>query len=140
MTGPAGSAASVRARLAPAVIDIFVYVVVLNLFIEYFPTVISESFTLSLLTAVLLKVALELVMLVEKRIKARLRQATTLVGKAAAALAIWLVLVGSKFAVLEAVNAVFGGRVSLGGFISVALLIVTLLVSRALVRRLLQAV
>jgi hypothetical protein len=140
VTGPAGSAASVRARLAPAVIDIFVYVVVLNLFIEYFPTVISESFTLSLLTAVLLKVALELVMLVEKRIKARLRQATTLVGKAAAALAIWLVLIGSKFAVLEAVNAVFGGRVSLGGFISVALLIVTLLVSRALVRRLLQAV
>jgi hypothetical protein len=133
----ADSAATVRTRLAPAVIDVFVYVVVLNLFIEYFPTVISESFTLSLLTAVLLKIALELVLLVEKWIKARFRQATTIVAKAAAALAIWLVLVGSKFAVLEAVNAVFGGRVSLGGFISVALLIVTLLVSRALVRRLL---
>ena len=33
------------------VIDVFVYVVVLNLAIEYVPAVISEGFTLSLLTA-----------------------------------------------------------------------------------------
>jgi hypothetical protein len=46
------------------VIDLFVYVVVLNLAIEYVPSVISEGFTLSLLTALLLKVALELVDLV----------------------------------------------------------------------------
>ena len=45
------------------VIDVFVYVVVLNLAIQYVPTVVSESFSLSLLTAVLLKVALELVLL-----------------------------------------------------------------------------
>jgi len=43
------------------VADLFVYVVVLNLAIEYVPSVISESFTLSLLTAALLKVTLELV-------------------------------------------------------------------------------
>ena len=44
----------IRARPA-YVIDLFVYVVVLNLAIEYVPSVISESFTLSLLTAALLK-------------------------------------------------------------------------------------
>ena len=44
---------------AAAVVDVFVYVVVLNLFVEYFPKVISETFTLSLLTAVLLKAVLE---------------------------------------------------------------------------------
>jgi glyoxylase I family protein len=49
-----------RARPAD-VIDVFVYVVGLNLAIEYVPSVLSESFTLSLLTAVLLKVALEVV-------------------------------------------------------------------------------
>jgi len=45
---------------------------------------------------------------------------------------------GSKFLVLEAVNLIFGDRVSLGGFFSVTLLIITLLLSRAAVRRLLQ--
>jgi hypothetical protein len=32
-------------------VDILVHVVVLNLFVEYFPRVISETFTLSFLTA-----------------------------------------------------------------------------------------
>ena len=49
-------------------IDVFVYVVVLDLAIEYVPSVISESFTLSLLTAALLKIALELVILLKGKI------------------------------------------------------------------------
>jgi hypothetical protein len=44
----------------------------------------------------------------------------------------------SKFLVLEVVNLAFGDRVSLGGLFSVTLLILTLLLSRAAVRRLLQ--
>jgi hypothetical protein len=85
-----------RPSLAATVIDVFVYVVVLNL------------------------------------------RATTRAGKVVAAIMLWVVLVGSKFAVLEAVNAVFGNRVSLGGFIPVTLLILALLVSRLAVRRLLH--
>ena len=77
---------------------------------EYLPQVLSETFTLSLLTAVLLK----------------------------AAVLLWVVLFGSKFIVLEAVALVFDARVSLGGFFSVTLLILVLLLSRAAVRRLLQ--
>jgi hypothetical protein len=42
--------------------------------------------------------------------------------------------------VLELVNLVFGDAVSLGGFIPVTLLFVTLLLSRAAVRRLLYDV
>jgi hypothetical protein len=49
-----------------------------------------------------------------------------------------VVLFGSKFLVLETVNLAFGTRVSLGGFFSVTLLILVLLVSRAAVRRLLH--
>ena len=65
-------------RVGPAdVIDVFVYVVVLNLAIEYLPEVISEGFTLSLLTAVLLKIALELVILLKSRVVDRMRAATT---------------------------------------------------------------
>lgn len=119
------------------VVDLFVYVVVLNLAVEYVPAVISEGFTLSLLTALLLKVALEVVILVKNRILARLRAATTRRTKAVAAVALWLVAVGSKLVVLELVDLVFGDSVSLGGFVSVTPLVLTLLAARGAVRRLL---
>lgn len=123
--------------VAAAVVDVFVYVVVLNLFVEYLPQVLSETFTLSLLTAVLLKGVLETVVAVKDRVKARFRQASTAIGRVMAAVMLWAVLFGSKFLVLEAVDLVFGDRVSLGGFFSVTLLILVLLLSRAAVRRLL---
>jgi hypothetical protein len=119
------------------VVDLFVYVVVLNLTIEYIPSVISESFTLSLLTAALLKVALELVIMVKNKILMRFRAATTPRGKLVAAVALWVVAAASKLVVLELVDLVFGDSVSLGGFVPVTLLVVALLLSRAAVRRLL---
>jgi hypothetical protein len=100
--------------------------------------VLSETFTLSLLTAVLLKGVLEVVVAAKNWAKARFRQASTPIGKIVAAVLLWVVLFGSKFLVLEAVALVFDARVSLGGFFSVTLLILALLLSRAAVRRLLQ--
>ena len=117
--------------------DLFVYVVVLNLAVEYLPAVISEGFTLSLLTAALLKVALEVVLLVKARVLTRFRAATTRRGKVVAAVALWLVAVGSKLVVLWLVDVVFGDSVSLGGFIPVTLLVIALLASRSGVRKLL---
>ncbi|HET9419673.1 MAG TPA: hypothetical protein VFO49_00965 [Nocardioides sp.] len=119
------------------VVDLFVYVVVLNLAIEYLPSVISESFTLSLLTAALLKVALEVVIVVKGKILARLKAATTRRAKVVAALSLWVVAVGSKLVVLWLVDVIFGDSVSLGGFIPVTLLVLALLASRSAVRRLL---
>ena len=116
----------------------FVYVVVLNLAVEYLPSVISEGFTLSLLTAVLLKIALEIVIAVKNRVIERLRGAETALGKTVAALSLWVVAAGSKLVVLELVDLVFGDAVSLGGFVPVTLLVVALLASRAAVRRLLS--
>ena len=132
------AAGSLQPHLAAAVVDVFVYVVVLNLFVEYYPEVISETFTLSLLTAVLLKGVLEVVVAAKNRVKTRFRQASTPAGRVIAAVLLWAVLFGSKFLVLEAVDLVFGERVSLGGFFSVSLLILVLLLARAAVRRLLQ--
>ena len=124
-------------RLAATIVDVFAYVVVLNLFVEYLPRVISETFTLSLLTAVLLKGVLEVVVAAKDWVKARFREASTPTGKVVAAFMLWVVLFGSKFLVLEAVGLVFRDRVSLGGFFSVTLLILALLLSRAAVRGLL---
>jgi hypothetical protein len=131
------STAPAPVERAADVVDVFVYVVVLNLFIEYFPAVISETFTLSLLTAVLLKAVLEVVVAVKKRARTRFSAARTPAGKVVAGVLLWAVLFGSKFVVLETVDIVFGDRVSLGSFVSVTLLIITLLVSRLAVRRLL---
>ena len=119
------------------VIDLFVYVVVLNLAIQYLPAVISETFTLSLLTAALLKVTLEAVLVLKGAVLARLRGATTRLAKATSALMLWVVAAGSKLVVLWLVDVAFGGSVSLGGFIPVTLLVIALLLSRAAVRRLL---
>ena len=113
------------------------YVVVLNLAVEYVPSVISEGFTLSLLTAVLLKIALEVVIVLKSKVIGRFRAATNRRARAVAALSLWVVAAGSKLVVLELVDLVFGDAVSLGGFISVTLLVIGLLVSRAAVRRLL---
>ena len=125
----------VASHAAAAVVDLFVYVVVLNLFVEYLPAVISETFTLSVLTALLLKGVLEVVVAAKKRIRAWFTVAEAPVGKALAALGLWAVLFGSKFVVLEVVHLVFGDAVQLGGFFSVTLLVVVLMLARAAVRR-----
>lgn len=119
------------------IVDVFVYVVVLNLAIEFFPSVISETFTLSLLTALLLKVALEIVLVVKGWVLAHLRAAENHGQRVAFALLLWAVAIGSKLVVLWLIDVVFSGYVSLGGFIPVTVLVVALLLSRAAVRRLL---
>ena len=100
-------------------VDVFVYVVILNLANEYFPLVITETFTLSLLTAVLLKLVLEVVVFFKDRVKTRFKSAQTIVGKVGAGLLLWALLVGSKFVVLELVAIAFAGQVQLGGFFAV---------------------
>lgn len=121
------------------VVDVFVYVVVLNLFAEFAPNVIAESFSLSLLTAVMLKLVLEVILLAKNRVRARLKAADTPAGKVGGALLLWLVVFGSKFVVLSLEDLVFGDKISLGGFVSVTLLILALLFSRAAVRQLLRS-
>lgn len=128
-----------RLSVSPAdVIDVLVYVVVLNLAAEYLPSVIAESFTLSLLTALLLKLTLEVVLSAKDRLKRRFKAATTLPAKVLAGVLLWLVMVGSKFVVLELVAVLFAGQVQLGGFFSVTGLILVLLLARNGVRALLE--
>ncbi|QKT07459.1 hypothetical protein HUN08_09825 [Gordonia sp. X0973] len=122
---------------AADIVDVFVYVIVLNLAAQYLPAVIAETFTLSLLTAILLKAVLEVVIAVKGRVKFRLKAATGPAGKVGGALLLWFLLAASKFVVLELVALVFGDRVSLGNFWSVTGLILVLMLARAGVRRLL---
>lgn len=119
------------------VVDVFVYIVVLNLAIEYVPSVISESFSLSILTAILLKVALEIVLVGKNFVMTRLKGASVARQRALWAGALWVLAAGSKILVLEVVALIFGDRVSLGGFIPVTGLVICLMLARAGVRWLL---
>lgn len=119
------------------VVDIFVYIVVLNLAIEYVPSVISETFTLSILTALLLKASLEVVLALKTPILKNLKGASVARQKALWAGLLWVLAAGSKIVVLELVALVFGDDVSLGGFVPVTGLVICLMLARSGVRWLL---
>lgn len=114
----------------------FAYVTVLNLAAQYAPAVITETFALSLVAAVLLKLVLEGVVVLKGVARRRLRSDTT-AGRVTGALLLAVLLPGSKIVVLELFAWVFGDSVQLGGFFLVTLLVLALLAARLGVRRLL---
>ena len=127
-----------RGWLAPEhVVDVFVYVVVLNLVTQFAPHVMTETFATSLLVAVLLKVVLELVLVLKKRALGRVKGASSVAGRAVAIATLLVLLPGSKFVVLVLVDVLFGSAVSLGGFFAVTALIFALIAARSGVRWLL---
>jgi len=117
-------------------VDVLAYLVVLGVFIQLLPGVISESFLLALLTAVLLKLVLELVLWLKKKVIGRIRSAESAARRVVNVVALLLILPGSKFLVLELVALVFGDAVQLGGFLPVTALIIVLMLARGGIRRL----
>ncbi len=117
-------------------VDVFVYLVVLGIFIQLFPDIITETFLLALLTAVLLKAVLEVVLLAKKKALKSLRNANSSARRAVSVAVLLLILPGSKLLVLELVAFTFGGAVHLGGFFQVTALIIALMLARGGVRRL----
>ncbi|MGI9578289.1 MAG: hypothetical protein ACR2OH_08835 [Microthrixaceae bacterium] len=122
-------------RFASWVTDVLVYIVVLNLFVEFSDAVVIDSFWISILTAVLLKAMLDAIIGFEHRVATffdRHEGSAWRIGKIAAA---WGILFLSKFVILEAVDIVFGDEVELGKLLDVILLVVALMVARALFER-----
>ncbi len=118
-------------------VDVLVYLVVLNLTTQFLPGVVTESFAVSLATSVMLKLVLEVVLSLKKVVVARLRAASTTGRRVTSAMMLALILPGSKFVVLWLEDRLFGPAVSLGGFWSVTLLVLGLTACRTLVRKLL---
>lgn len=119
-------------RFASAMSDVLVYIVVLNLFIEYVETVVIDSFTISILTAILLWLMLELVKGFEHRVTRYFRSKEGAVFKILGYLAVFSILFGSKFVILEAVSLIFGGTASLGHFVELVLIIVAMILARGM--------
>jgi len=113
--------------------------VVLNLFDEYSDSVSIDSFTLSLLAAVLLQALLKATIALEHQVavffKGRAGGFNTFLRYFGA----WLVLFGSKFAILEALSFAFGDSVrfegAFHGLVPLIIVVVTMLiVEEAIVR------
>ena len=111
--------------------SVLVDIVVLNLFVEFVHSIVIDSFYISILTAVLLKLMVDAVTGLEHAVSAYFAGREGTVWKAARIVAVWLILFLSKFVILEAVDFVFGDHVELGGFFEIAAIVVTMLAANA---------
>lgn len=109
--------------------------VVLNLFEEYWEYVTIDSFTISLFAAIVLQVLLKLTLAVEHRIAAWFKKKPGTGPKVMRFFCAWLVIFGSKFVILEALDFTFGDEVSFGGpfhgLVALIVVIVVMIVAEA---------
>ena len=94
---------------------ILIDLLVLNLFAEYWALVTIDSFTISVLAAILLQVLLKLTLYIEHRIALIFKGKPGAMAKFLRVFCAWLVLFGSKFVILFAIDFVFGDAVLFGG-------------------------
>lgn len=118
---------------------VLIDLVVLNIFDEYSDKVQIESFTVSLFAAILLQVLLKLTLLLEHRVAAWFRTKPGKAWTVARFLSAWLILFGSKFVFLEAVNFVFGDSVVflgvLHGVVTLILVLIVMILAEEVVAR-----
>ncbi len=115
--------------------DVLIYIIVLNLFVEHFDSVVIDSFTISIFTAVVLKILLDAIMAVEHRVSAFFTKRDGALSKFLRVVAVWMILFASKFLILEVIDIVFGEHVELGGFLMVIGLVIALMVAQAVFRK-----
>ena len=94
---------------------VLVDLVVLNLFNQFWSKVQIDTFATSLLVAILLQVLLKLTLALEHRMADLMKRRGGRYATAKRVLVTWLILFGSKFVILAAINLAFGDDVSFGG-------------------------
>ena len=119
---------------------ILIDLVVLNLFVEYSGKVFIDTFTTSLLAAVLLQALLKLTIALEHKVmdwfKARAGGLMTFLKYFVA----WLILFGSKFVILEVLAQALGDKLRFdgrwNGIVTLIVVIIAMLVAEELIVRL----
>jgi hypothetical protein len=108
---------------------------VLGLFVQYWDKVSSDSFTITLLAAVLLQVLLKLTLALEHRLAAFFNARPGGFAKFMRFFSAWLVLFGSKFVILEALSFAFGDGLRFHGrfhgIVPLIVVVVTMLLVEA---------
>jgi hypothetical protein len=112
---------------------------VLGLFAEYWEHVVVTSFTVMLLAAVLLQVLLKLTLVLEHHVAAFFNARPGGFNKFMRYFTAWLILFGSKFAILEVLALALGDRLRFGGplhgvVVLIAVVVAMLIVEAVLVK------
>ena len=126
-------------RFADFMTDVLVYIVVLNLFVEYNDAIIIDSFSISILTAVVLKLLLDALTGVEQRVHHLFQEREGTIYQVLGGLSRFAILFLGTLLILEVDNFVFGDHVELGRFIDVVGLIIAMIVARLVVQKTYQA-
>jgi len=118
---------------------ILIDLTVLNLFDEYWDLVEINSFTISLLTAVILQILLFITIKIEHRIGDFFKSKSGALAKIGHFFSAWAVLFGSKLVILEALNIAFGDEVlfkgPFHGIVAFIVVIIVMLVAEGIVTK-----
>jgi hypothetical protein len=106
------------------------YITVLNLWVEFNPSVVIDSFVISIATAVVLLALLVLILGLEHRVKHWFSLREGSVYRVLGTFSTLLILFLSKFVILEVVDIIFGEHVELGHFVDVLILVLLLIVAQ----------
>jgi len=94
---------------------VLVDLTVLNLFNQYWERVYIETFTISLLTAVLLQVLLKASIALEHYVAKYFENMSGVKAKISRVFTTWLILFVSKLIILQAISLAFGDSVTFSG-------------------------
>ena len=108
------------------------YITVLNLWVEFNPAVVIDSFIISIATAVVLLLLLVVILGLEHRVKHWFAQREGTFYRVLGAASTLLILFLSKFVILEVIDIIFGEHVDLGHFVDVLVLVLLLIVAQKL--------
>lgn len=118
---------------------ILIDLVVLNLFAEYWDKVFVDTFTTSLLAAIVLQVLLKVTIAAEHWVIGLFKGKTGGFNTFLKYFCAWLILFGSKFVILEALSIAFGSKVKfegvLHGIVWLIIVVVTMVIAEEVVVR-----
>jgi len=112
---------------------------ILNLFEEYWQHVTVDSFTISILAAVILQVLLKVTLALEHRVADYFNSKSGSLAKFLRWFCAWLVLFGSKFVMLGAIDLLLGDHVMftgpLHGVVAFIVVVVVMVVAEGIADR-----
>lgn len=128
-----------QARFVRYFTAILIDLVVLNLFAEHWDAVHVDNFTITLAAAVMLQVLLKVTMAIEHGVAEFWKARPGGFAKFMRYFTAWLILFGSKFAILEAVAFAFRGQIEfsgpLHGVVAIIVVLVVMIVAELFVVR-----
>lgn len=114
-------------------LDLLVYIVILNFFAEYSSSIYFETFTISVLTAFVMKALLNLIIGLEHSVSSYFGKKKEKVYKYINLIVVFSILFLSKFLILEIIDILFGTYVEIKGFIPLVAMIITMIATRKII-------